>query len=202
MLTTGVMKLMKLGVANGSRKRVDTGKAVCAFAFGTKELYEFMHNNPDILVKRGSEVNDPAVIMKNDNQVSINTTIEIDLSGQCCSESLGPMQFSGGGGQSDTAIGAQQSKNGFSVIALYSTAMAKNPVTGDRKQVSKIVPTLRPGAAVTLSRNDTDWVVTEYGSVSLRGLTIRERAEALISVAHPMFREELRKAARDLQLWI
>jgi acyl-CoA hydrolase len=161
-----------------------------------------MHNNPDVLVQRGCDVNDPNVIMQNDNQVSINSTVEVDLSGQCCSESLGTMQISGAGGQSDTAIGAQQSKDGFSVIGLHSTAMAKDPVTGQKERVSKIVPTLRPGAAVTLSRNDADFIATEYGCVSLRGLTVKERAESLISIAHPEYREELRKAARELMIWI
>jgi acyl-CoA hydrolase len=202
MMTTGLMRLMKSGAATGRRKQADTGKAVCAFAIGTRELYEFLDSNPDILVRRGCEVNDPSVIMRNDNQVSINSTVEIDLGGQCSSESIGTMQISGAGGQSDTAIGAQQSRNGFSVIGLHSTAMASNPKTGLRERVSKIVPILRPGAAVTLSRNDADYIATEYGCVSLRGLTIKERAESLISIAHPEYREELRKAASELQLWI
>lgn len=202
MMTTGIMRLMKQGAVNGSKKQVDVGKVVCAFGLGSQELYEFMNENPDILVGRGSEVNDPFVIMRNDNQVSINTTIEVDLTGQCCSESVGNVQFSGTGGQSDTAIGAQNSKNGRSIIALYSTAMAKNPQTGEREEVSKIVPTLRAGAAVSLSRNDVDYVVTEYGCVNLRGTTVRERAELLISIAHPKFRDELRAAAKDLQYWL
>ena len=147
---------------------------------------------------RGSYVNDPAIIGLNDNQVSINSTLEIDLTGQCCSESIGTKQFSGTGGQSDTAVGAQNAKNGRSFIALYSTAFVRNKETGIKEEVSKIVPTLRPGAAVSLSRNDVDYVVTEYGIVSLRGTNIRERAKLLISIAHPKFRDELYKQAVEV----
>ena len=202
MMTTGIMRLMKCGAVNGSQKQVDVGKVVCAFAYGTQELYEFMHEHPDIIVGRGQEVNDPYVISRNHNQVSINTSVEIDLVGQCCSESIGNIQISGSGGQIDTATGAVRSKGGRSIIALHSTAMAKNPGTGEREEVSKIVPTLKPGAVVTLSRMDVDWVVTEYGAVSLRGTNVRERAERLISIAHPKFREDLRQAARDLMYWM
>ncbi|MFV0352407.1 MAG: acetyl-CoA hydrolase/transferase family protein [Oscillospiraceae bacterium] len=202
MMTTGIMRLMKAGVINNSKKQMNTGKTVFGFAYGSQEMYDFMNHNPDLLVKRGNWVNDPYVIAQNDNQVSINTSVEIDLTGQCCSESIGHMQISGSGGQADTAIGAQNSKNGRSIIALYSTAMAKNPQTGEREEVSKIVPTLKPGAAVTLSRNDVNWVVTEYGAVNLCGTTVRERTELLISIAHPKFRDELRKTAHDLQFWI
>ena len=133
---------------------------------------------------------------QNDNQVSINTTLEVDLTGQCCSESIGQKQFSGTGGQTDTAIGAQLSKNGRSFIALYSTAMVKNPKTGEKEEISKIVCQLKPGAAVSLSRNDIDYLVTEYGVVNLKGRTIKERVELIISIAHPKFREQLMQEAR------
>jgi acyl-CoA hydrolase len=202
MMTTGIMRLMKCGAVNGSRKQADVGKVVCAFAYGTQELYEFMHEHPDIIVGRGEVVNDPYIISRNDHQVSINTSVEIDLVGQCCSESIGSMQISGSGGQVDTATGAVRSKGGRSIIALHSTAMARNPQTGEREEVSKIVPTLKPGAVVTLSRMDVDWVVTEYGAVCLRGTNVRERAERLISVSHPLFRETLRQAAKDLKYWM
>ena len=198
MMTTGIMRLMQRGVVNNSKKQMDVGKTVCCFALGSQELYNFMHNNPDVEIKAGSWVNDPAVISKNDNQVSINTSLEIDLTGQCCSESLGHLQFSGTGGQSDTATGAQKSRNGRSFIALYSTALVKNKETGEREELSKIVPLLKPGAAVSLSRNDVDYVVTEYGAVRLRGLNIAERVEKFISIAHPKFREELREKAKEL----
>ena len=148
----------------------------------------------------GNYVNNPDTIAKNDNMVSINTTIEIDLTGQCCSESIGPIQFSGTGGQADTAIGAQKAKNGRSFIALYSTAMVKSKETGKKEEISKIVPMLKQGAIVSLSRNDVDFVVTEYGVASLRGTNVRERVERLIEIAHPKFREELRAQAHEIGL--
>jgi acyl-CoA hydrolase len=198
MLTTGLMKLVKAGAANGKRKKTHNGKHVCCFALGTQELYDFIDNNPSVQILNGHYVNDPAIIGLNDNQVSINTTIEVDLTGQCASESIGYRQFSGTGGQVDTAVGAQNSKGGMSFITLYSTASVKNPVTGEREEISKIVPFLKPGAAVTLSRADVDHVVTEYGCVSLRGTSVAERVRLLISIAHPKFRDELRAEAVKL----
>ncbi|HBP26096.1 MAG TPA: 4-hydroxybutyrate--acetyl-CoA CoA transferase, partial [Acholeplasmatales bacterium] len=195
MLTSEMVNLIKAGVINGKRKTLNNGKHVACFALGDQALYDFIDNNPSVAIMRGSYVNDPYVIGQNDNQVSINATIEIDLTGQCASESIGTRQFSGTGGQSDTAIGAQNSKNGRSFIALYSTAMVRNPITGLKEEKSKIVSTLTPGAAVSLSRNDVDYVVTEYGIVQLRGTNIRERAQMLISIAHPKFREQLTKEA-------
>lgn len=195
MFTNEMMNLIKAGVINGKRKTLHRGKHIACFALGTQELYDFINDNPSCWILNGKYVNDPAIIGLNDNQVSINSTIEIDLSGQCCSESIGTQQFSGTGGQSDTAVGAQNAKGGRSFIALYSTAMVKNPTTGEREEVSKIVTMLKPGAAVSLSRNDVDFVVTEYGMVSLRGTNIRERAKLLISIAHPKFREQLTKEA-------
>ena len=202
MLTTGLMKLAKLGVINGKKKQTHKGKMVSTFALGNQELYEFVDQNPSVAFLDGAYVNDPAIIGLNDNQISINSTLEIDLTGQCCSESIGSVQFSGTGGQVDTAVGAQNSKNGKSFIALYSTAMVKNPETGEREEVSKIVPQLRPGAAVTLSRNDVDYVVTEYGVVNLKGTNIRERVHLLISIAHPKFREGLLAQAKALGILI
>lgn len=198
MFTTGMMKLIKAGVITGKNKNFNKGKHVAAFALGTKELYDFIDDNPSIMIADGHWVNDPYIIGLNDNQVSINTTLEIDLTGQCASESLGSVQFSGTGGQADTVIGAQRAKNGRSFMALYSTAMVKNPETGEREEVSKIVPQLKPGAAVSLSRNDVDFVVTEYGVAALRGTTIKERVERLIAIAHPKFRDELYKEAIEI----
>ncbi|HKM02414.1 MAG TPA: acetyl-CoA hydrolase/transferase C-terminal domain-containing protein, partial [Bacilli bacterium] len=195
MFTTGFMKLYKAGAISGKFKNTHPGKMVACFALGTRELYDFIDNNPLVEILDGHYVNNPAVIGLNDNQVSINSTIEIDITGQCCSESIGHMQFSGTGGQVDTATGAQISKGGRSFIALYSTAMVRNPKTGEREEVSKIVPFLKPGAVVSLSRNDIDHVVTEYGVVHLSGTTIKERVELLISIAHPKFREELMSEA-------
>ena len=191
MLTSGMMRLAKMGVINGKRKQINKGKMVTTFAMGIPELYEFMDYNPGIAVMDGAWTNDPYTIAQNDNQISINTSIEVDLTGQCASESIGSRQFSGTGGQADTAIGAQMSKNGKSIIALYSTAMVKDPATGERREVSKIVPQLMPGAAVSLSRNDVDRVVTEYGVAELRGTSLRDRVARLIEIAHPRFREEL-----------
>ena len=191
MLTSGMMRLAKMGVINGKRKQINRGKMVTTFAMGIPELYEFMDYNPGIAVMDGAWTNDPYTIAQNDNQISINTSIEVDLTGQCASESIGSRQFSGTGGQADTAIGAQMSKNGKSIIALYSTAMVKDPATGERREVSKIVPQLMPGAAVSLSRNDVDRVVTEYGVAELRGTSLRDRVARLIEIAHPKFREEL-----------
>ncbi len=195
MLTSGLMRLAKMGVVTGKYKQDNKGKMVAAFALGVSELYEYLDYNPSIAMMRGSWVNDPYVICKNDNQISINTSLEVDLTGQCASESIGSRQFSGSGGQADTAIGAVKSKNGKSFIALYSTAMITDKQTGEKKEVSKIVPQLKQGAAVTLSRNDVDHVVTEYGVAELRGTTIKERVHRLIAIAHPKFREELLEQA-------
>ncbi len=200
MMTSGMVELAKLGVVNGSKKTLHKGKIVCTFALGNRELYEFLDDNPSVLVMDGHYVNNPDTIAKNNNMVSINTTIEIDLTGQCCSESIGPVQFSGTGGQADTAIGAQKAKNGRSFIALYSTAMVRNKETGEKEEISKIVPMLKQGAIVSLSRNDVDYVVTEYGIASLRGTNIKERVERLIDIAHPKFKEELRRQAHEIGL--
>jgi acyl-CoA hydrolase len=199
LFSTGMMKLTQAGVIDNSVKNFYRGKAVTTMIIGTRELYDFVDDNPGILVMEGKYTNDYYVIGKNDNMVSINTTLEIDLTGQCCSESLGSLQFSGSGGQADTAIGAQMSKNGRSFIALYSTTMAKNP-DGSRTEISKIVPQLKRGAAVTLSRNDVHYVVTEYGVADLRGTNVRERVNRLVGIAHPKFREELLRQAHEVGL--
>ncbi|MBS3872079.1 MAG: 4-hydroxybutyrate--acetyl-CoA CoA transferase [Firmicutes bacterium] len=198
MLTTGLMRLIKAGVVTNKRKTLHPGKSVCCFALGTRELYDFVDDNPSVIVLDGGYVNDPAVIGLNDNQVSINTTLEVDLTGQCCSESIGPVQYSGTGGQTDTAVGAQRAKNGRSFIALYSTAQVNNKQTGESEEISKIVSTLKPGAIVSLSRNDVDYVVTEYGIAALRGTDVRERVRRLIAIAHPNFRERLVSEAKSL----
>ena len=201
MLTAEMVGLAKAAVINGKCKQTYKGKMVATFAMGTKEMYDYMDNNPSIAILNSAYVTDPYVVAQNDNQVSINTTLEVDLMGQCSSESLGPIQFSGTGGQTDTAVGAQMSKNGRSFIALYSTAMVKNPVTGEKEEVSKIVSQLKPGAAVSLSRNDIEYLVTEYGVVCLKGKTIKERVKLIISIAHPKFREQLLKEAAAIG-WI
>lgn len=137
---------------------------------------------------------------QNRNQVSINTTLEVDLTGQACSEAIGSRQFSGTGGQADTTIGTQMSKGGRSFLALYSTAKVLNKQTGEREEISKIVPQLKPGATVSLQRNDVMYIVTEYGAVNLMGLSVSERAKKLISIAHPKFRDGLTAQAKELGL--
>jgi len=200
MFTDGMVDLIKHGVVNNSKKTLYPGKTVATFALGSKKLYEFLDDNPSVLIKEGKWVNDPCVIGKNHKMISINTTLEVDLFGQCASESIGPIQFSGTGGQTDTAVGAQNSPEGKSIIALYSTAQVKNS-EGERVTISKITPTLKQGAIVSLSRNDVDYVVTEYGVAALRGRSIKERVERLINIAHPDFREELRSEAKMLRIW-
>jgi len=200
MITDEMINLAKAGVINGKCKNINKGKMVAAFAMGSRAMYDYMDDNPSVMIMRGSYVTDPYVVGQNDNQVSINTTLEVDLTGQCCSESLGTLHFSGTGGQADTAIGAQMSKNGRSFIALYSTAMVRNPATGEREEKSKIVCQLKSGAAVSLSRNDVQYLVTEYGVVNLEGTTIKERVKKIISIAHPKFREQLMKEAEEAGL--
>ncbi|MEG1789729.1 MAG: acetyl-CoA hydrolase/transferase C-terminal domain-containing protein [Oscillospiraceae bacterium] len=191
LITSGMAELVKLGVVTNKRKQINRGQMVATMALGNAELYRFIDRNPGVGLYDGAWVNDPYVIAQNDNQISINTSLEVDLTGQCASESIGSRQFSGTGGQSDTAVGAQMSKGGRSIIALYSTAMVKVPGSDERREVSKIVSQLQTGAAVTLSRNDVDLVITEFGAADLRGTNLNERVAALIEIAHPKFREEL-----------
>ncbi len=195
MMTSGMAELMELGVIDNSKKNLNNGRLVTTFILGNKKLYDLVDDNPAIMVMDGAYVNNPQIICQNDHQISINTTVEVDLTGQCCSESIGSLQISGSGGQADTAIGARNSKGGKSIIALYSTAMVKNPATGEKEEVSKIVAQLKQGAIVTLQRQDVDYVVTEYGAVNLTGTTVQERVEKLISIAHPKFREQLYQEA-------
>lgn len=201
MMTSNMAKLAKLGVITGKKKSLHKNKMVATFIMGNKDLYDYCDQNPSVLILDGHYVNDPKTIALNDNMVSINTAIEVDLMGQVASESIGTRQISGTGGQADTAIGAQKAKNGRSFIALYSTAMVRDPETGERVEVSKIVPTLNLGAIVSLSRNDVDHVVTEYGVAKLRGTNTKERVERLIAIAHPKFRDELYEEAKRFGLY-
>lgn len=198
LLTSGLVKLAREGVVNGSKKQIDNRKIVTAFALGNKELYEYIDDNPLVEVRDASYCNDPYTILKNDNQISINTALEVELSGQVSSESIGSRQFSGTGGQADTHRGAYMSKGGKAIITLYSTAMVLNKQTGEREEKSKIVPRLMPGAYVTLQRQDVDMIVTEYGVAKLKGTNMKERVERLIAIAHPKFRDELRAEAIKL----
>lgn len=190
MLTDNMVDLVMAGAVDNSCKTLYRHKIVGTFAMGSKKLYDFINNNPSVVLKNGTWTNDPCVIGQNYKMQSINTAIEVDLFGQCASEAIGPIQFSGSGGQADTAIGAQRSEGGHSFICLYSTAMVKDG-NGERRPVSKIVPLLKEGSVITLSRNDVDYVVTEYGIANLRGRSLKERAQRLIAIAHPDFRDEL-----------
>lgn len=193
MFTNSMMDLMKKGVIDCSWKNLNPGLAVAAFAWGSRELYDFIDGNRDIVFRSSSYVNDPFVIAQNDNMVSINTTLQVDLTGQICSESIGPRLYSGTGGAFDFAYGALHSRGGRGIIAVQSTA--KNGT------VSRISPMLTEGAMVSITRNAVDNIVTEYGVAPLRGRTVRQRVRNLIAVAHPDFREELKKQAEYLMLW-
>ncbi len=183
MISDGVMELMEAGIVNNSRKTLHRGKVVAAFAMGTRKLYDFMDDNPMFQLMDGAYVNDPLIIAQNENMVSINTCVEIDFSGQVASESVGSMQISGTGGQTDFVRGATKAKGGKSLMVLQSTAQ------GGRK--SKIVPALSEGTVVTLPRTDLDYVITEFGIASMRGKSVRVRAAELIRLSHPHFYDEL-----------
>lgn len=196
MFTETMVDLIECGAVDNTQKGLNNGYSVCSFTMGSQRLYDFLNNNPRVLFKSCTYTNDPYTIGLNNKFVSINATLEIDLTGQAASETVGNLQFSGTGGQSETVMGAQRSKGGKSILAMHSTYSTKDE-SGNEVLHSKIVPFLAPGAAVTTSRNDVDYVVTEYGVAWLRGKNIAERVEALISIAHPMFREELALAARE-----
>ena len=188
----GMVDLIKQGVITGRRKNIHTEKHIYTCAYGTKDTYDFMNNNPSMESFPSSYVLDPAVISRNDNMVSINAILEVDLFGQCNAESLDQLQFSGVGGQLDFVRGACNSKGGKSILACYSTA--KNG------QVSRIVPRLAEGTMVTTPRMDTDYLCTEHGLVRIMGKNTRERALAIISIAHPTFRDYLLREAENMRL--
>ncbi len=192
MFSDGIIPLVEQGVIDNSRKTLHRGKIVASFVMGSRKLYDFIDNNPLVEFHPTEYVNDPFVIAQNDNMISINSAIEVDLTGQVCSDSLGTMFYSGIGGQVDFVRGAARSKGGRAIIALPSTV--------DNGIISRIVPTLKPGAGVVTSRGDVHYVVTEYGSAYLHGKTIRERAMALINVAHPKFRPWLMAEAKNRKL--
>lgn len=196
MFSDGVVRLVEKGVITNARKSLLPGKIVAGFILGTQKLYRWAHNNPLCEFRRQEYVNDPFVIAQNDYQVAINSAIEVDLTGQVCADSIGPKFFSGVGGQLDFIYGAARSKGGVPIIAMPSTATMK-----DGTLVSKIVPMLKQGAGVVTSRNHVHYVVTEYGVADLYGKSIRQRVEALIGIAHPDFRADLRRQAKELQ-WI
>jgi 4-hydroxybutyrate CoA-transferase len=192
MFSDGVVELVNKGVINGACKQLSPGKLVANFLMGTRKLYDFVHDNPMVEMHPVHYTNDPHIIGQNDNVVSINSCLQVDLLGQAASDTIGPLQFSGVGGQVDFVRGAARSKGGKSILAFPSTA-------GGGKY-SRIVPGLDPGAAVTTSRCDVHYIVTEYGVANLRGKSVKERAGQLIAIAHPDFREYLNKELNKIHV--
>jgi 4-hydroxybutyrate CoA-transferase len=187
MCSDGVIDLMQAGVINGERKTLHRGKAVVGFVLGTARMFEFVAENPCFEFLPTAYTNDPFIVAQNDNMISINSALQVDLTGQICADSLGARPYSGFGGQVDFIRGAARSKGGKPIIALPSTA--KNGT------ISRIAPVLDPGAGVVTSRGDVHYVVTEYGIAYLHGKTLRQRAEALIAIADPKFHDELTQYA-------
>jgi acyl-CoA hydrolase len=192
MMSDGAMRAVERGVVTGTRKSQHQGKIIVTFALGTAKLYDFLDNNPLIEAHPVSYVNDPEVVARNDNMVAVNSAIEVDLTGQVCSDSIGAYIYSGFGGQVDFIRGAARSKGGRPIIALPSSA--KNGL------MSRIVPYLKEGAGVVTSRADVHYVVTEHGIANLFGKNLRERVEALIGIADPRFQDDLEAAAKDRKL--
>ncbi len=188
-LSSSMADLIERGNANGKYKNLNPGEHICCFCLGDEHLYDVIASEPACRIVPSSYGNDPFVIARNRNMKSVNTAMEIDLTGQICSESIGASQYSGTGGATDYAYGAMHSEGGRSIIAFASTARGGS--------VSKIKAVLTPGAGVSITRNHADTIVTEYGVAELRGRTIRERVDALIAIAHPDFRAELRRQARE-----
>jgi 4-hydroxybutyrate CoA-transferase len=185
MFSDGVVDLVNEGVITCGRKNFHTNKMVATFFMGTDKLYRFVHNNPIVEMFTVDYTNNPAIIARNDKMVSVNSTLQIDLTGQACSESIGHKQFSGTGGQADFIRGAAWSKGGRSILAFHSTAA--------KGTLSRIVPCLDEGAIVTTTRTDIHFAVTEYGIADLRGKSVPQRAKELINIAHPDFRADLKK---------
>jgi acyl-CoA hydrolase len=191
MFSDGVIDLVEAGVITNRLKAVHPGRIVTSFVSGSRRLFDFVHDNPYVEFHPCDRTNDTALIRKNDKTVAINSAIEVDLSGQICADSIGFRIFSGIGGQMDFVRGAALSRGGMPILALPSTA------AGGR--VSRIVSSLRPGAGVVTTRGHVHWVATEYGAVNLFGKSLRERAQALISIAHPDARAELRREFAEVR---
>jgi 4-hydroxybutyrate CoA-transferase len=190
LFSDGVIHLVEKGVITGARKTLHRGKIVAGFVLGSRDLYRWLDHNGVVELYRTEYVNDPCVVGQNYRQVAINGAIEVDLTGQVCADSIGPKLYSGVGGQMDFIYGASRSEGGVPIIALPSTAK--------KHTMSRIVPMLKQGAGVVTSRNHVHWVVTEHGAVDLYGMSIRQRVESLISIAHPKFRETLTEQAKAL----
>lgn len=190
MFSDGVVDLVEAGVVTCARKNFHAGKMVASFLMGTEKLYKFVHNNPMVQMFPINITNNPTIIAKNDNMVSINSTLQVDLTGQAVSETIGYRQFSATGGQADFVRGAAWSKGGRSILAFHATASGG--------KISRIVSHVDEGAVVTTTRTDIHYVVTEYGITDLRGKSVPERAKALINIAHPDFRTDLTKEFRRI----
>jgi len=186
MFSDGALELIRAGVIDGSAKAIDTGKVVASFLLGSEDVYRFVDHNPAVLMMDIAYTNDPRTIAQNPGMVSINSAIEIDITGQVSADSIGTRIYSGTGGQLDFVRGAKYSRGGKAIIAMASRTSKGAP---------KIVPMLKPGAGVVTPRADVQWVVTEFGAVNLYGKSLQERARLLISIAHPSDRETLEKAA-------
>src|SRR5512140_3073183 len=189
----GIIDLVERGIINGERKSLHMGKIVAGFMLGTQRLYDFVNDNPIVELHPTEYINDPFVVAQNDRMVAINSAIEVDLTGQVCADSIGPRFYSGVGGQVDFIYGASRSNGGIPIIALPSAAIIKGVTT------SKITAMLKHGAGVLTTRNHVRFIVTEYGVAELYGKTIRQRARALINIAHPDFREDLERQAKELK---
>jgi len=188
LFSDGVIDLVDAGVLTSARKSLHPGKIVAGFIIGTRRLYQWVDDNPLIELHPTEYINDPYVIAQNERMVAINSAIEVDLTGQVCADSIGPKLYSGIGGQLDFIYGASRSKGGVPIIALPSTA----------REFSRIVPKLKQGAGVVTGRNHVHYIVTEYGVADLYGKSIRQRAQSLINIAHPKFREDLTRQATEL----
>ncbi|GER79984.1 MAG: 4-hydroxybutyrate CoA-transferase [Anaerolineaceae bacterium] len=193
LFSDGVIDLVNAGVLTNARKTLHPGKIVAGFLMGSRRLYDWVDDNPMIELHRTEYVNDPFIIAQNERMVAINSAIEVDLTGQVCADSIGPKFYSGVGGQLDFVYGASRSKDGVPIIALPSSVTLK-----DGTVISKISHMLKQGAGVVTTRNHVRFIVTEFGVAELYGKTIRQRAQALINVAHPDFRAELKKQAAEL----
>jgi 4-hydroxybutyrate CoA-transferase len=187
MFSDGVVDLANSGVITNRNKTINKGKFIATFLMGSKKLYDFVDGNPDVEMHTVDYVNDPMVIGRHDNLVSINSALQVDLTGQVNAETIGTRHFTGIGGQLDFVRGARRSKGGKSIIALPSTAAGGT--------ISRICNDLGPGSAVTTPRGDVEYIITEYGIANLRGKSLRQRIHEMIEIAHPDFRQDLKKEA-------
>ncbi len=197
MIGDAYMKLFESGAMDNTAKSLHPHQMLCYFGLGSQELYDWMDDNPMIYLSPISYNNDPYIIGRNDNLISINTTLEIDIGGQCASEAFGPIQYTATGGQVDFTRGAWLSRGGKAFIVTHSVVENK-----EGELISKIVPQLRPGSVVTLTRTDVMYVATEYGVADLEGKSLRQRAQALIGIAHPDFRAELSNYAKEVKYFV